>query len=48
MAIIGFLIHARNQRSNYRNLMLSELLIKDKDVMIRLFKMGKGAGIICS
>lgn len=32
LIIMGFLIHMRNQRSNYENLRLSKLSIKDKDV----------------
>lgn len=31
VVIIGFLIHMRNQRSNYENLKFSKLSIKDKD-----------------
>lgn len=42
LVIVGFLIHIRNQRSNYENLRLSKLSIKDKEVMIVSFRKGKG------
>ena len=48
LVIVGFLIHIRNQRSNYENLRLSKLSIKDKEVRVGLFRKGKGTWIMCS
>lgn len=48
LVIVGFLIHIRNQRSNYENLRLSKLSIKDKEVMHISFRKGKGTWIMCS
>jgi positive regulator of sigma E activity len=42
LIIVGFLIHMRNQRSNYENLKFSKLSIKDKDVLFSLFRKEKG------
>ena len=39
--ILGFLIHMRNQRSNYENLKFSKLTIKEKDVLLTLFRKEK-------
>jgi hypothetical protein len=46
VVIIGFLIHMRNQRSNYENLKFSKLSIKDKDVLINLFRKEKVMSIL--
>jgi hypothetical protein len=41
IVIMGFLIHMRNQRSNYENLKFSKLSIKDNDVFVNLFRKEK-------
>ena len=48
VVIIGFLIHMRNQRSNYENLRLSKLSLKDKDVPMLPFRKEKATSIPCS
>ena len=48
VVIIGFLIHMRNQRSNYENLRLSKLSLKDKEVLTSLFRKEKATSILCS
>lgn len=48
LVIMGFLIHMRNQRSNYENLRLSKLSIKDKEVWVGVFRKEKGTWTTCS
>ena len=38
LVIMGFLVHMRNQRSNYENLRLSKLSLKDKEVSACLLR----------